>query len=201
MTNANQPTPPTSRLAAFRRPAASAGAPAGAAGQPAAPEAAPEQGASRGFASRLRDANIVAKARNFNPTGKHRGTITGAKITKSQNGIQVMVQHASEPDVRGSLNFNLFLVKKDGNGAPIMGPDGLPVTQPSVGAWKNWEAFCARYECADAQEVADLIEQGRFAETGIQGIEELWDWSQSGTFYNVSMPLDDPGAGGQQAAA
>lgn len=189
MTTPSNP-PTTSRLAAFRRPPAAAGATPGA---PAAPEAAAEQGAPKGFASRLRDANIVGKARNFNPTGKHKGTITGAKITKSGNGIQIMVQHANEPDVRGSLNFNLFLVKKDGNGQPIMGDDGLPVTQPSVGAWKNWEAFCARYGCEDAQEVADLIDQGRFAETGIQGIEEMWEWTQSGTFYNVSMPLGAPG--------
>ena len=66
-------------------------------------------------------------------------------------------------------------------------------TEPSIGAWKQWETFCARYG-VDAAEALDLVEQNRAHETGILGLVERWKWSQSGDFLNVSMPIGDPGA-------
>lgn len=196
MTNPTNPnTPPTSRLAAFRRPAAPAGA-ATAPGQPAAPEAAAEQGAPKGLFARIKDAGVERRASEYNPAGEHGGTIISAKLTKSQNGIQVLVKH-EDGETLGSLNFNLFTVVKDPAGQPIMDQaTGLLKTQASIGAWKQWTTFCERYG-VDPSEAADLVEQNRFAETGITQITERWKWTQSGNFWNVSMPLGEP----PQAAA
>lgn len=188
------PTNPPSRLAAFRRPAA---APAGA---PAAPEAAAEQGAPKGFRARISEADIVRKTDTYNPGGEHAGTIINAKLTKSGNGIQVLVKH-EDGETLGSLNFNIFTVVKDPTGQPVIDQaTGLPKTQASVGAWKQWTTFCTRYG-VDPSETAELVEQGRFAETGITQIVERWKWTPSGNFWNVSMPLGDPGAPQPAAAA
>jgi hypothetical protein len=111
-------------------------------------------------------------------------------VTKSGNGVQCRVKHA-DGESFGSLNFNLARGVKNADGTPVMDPEtNLQKTEPSIGAWKQWETFCARYG-VDAAEALDLVEQNRAHETGILGLVERWKWSQSGDFLNVSMPLGD----------
>ena len=191
--------PSLASIAAARRlPGTAPAAPSNAPAAPAAPEAAPEQGQPKGFAARLAAANIAARATSYNPGGEHMGTIIGLKLTKSQNGIQALVKH-EDGETLGSLNFNLFTVVKNPDGSPVIDDEtGVPKTQASIGAWKQWSTFCERYG-VDPTDAANLVSEGRAAETGILQMVERFKWTQSGTFWNVSMPLGP--AGGEQAAA
>jgi hypothetical protein len=181
------------RLAGARRLAgAPAGTGAAAAAAPAAPEAAAEQGARKSLSQRLRDANIAERARSYNPTGIHRGSIVSCAVTKSGNGVQVRVKHA-DGESFGSLNFNLQKVQKLPSGEPELGEDGLPILVPSVGAWNAWEAFCGRYGLS-ADDTLEAVEGGRAADTGLIGVEEVWKWTQSGDFLNITLAADGSAA-------
>lgn len=191
----NQPATPAATpsrlgLSTARRLSAAGPATPSAPTAPAAPEAAPEQGQRKGLAARLRDAKVAERAATYSPTGEHLGTIVSLAVTKSGNGVQCRVKHA-DGESFGSLNFNLARGVKNADGTPVMDPEtSMQKTEPSIGAWKQWETFCARYG-VDAAEALDLVEQNRAHETGILGLVERWKWSQSGDFLNVSMPLGE----------
>lgn len=157
--------------------AAAAGTTTGASsGGPAAPEQQPS-----GLLSKINFDVAMAHSSE----GLHLGTITEAKPTTGQRGIQVVIRH--KDGARATALFMMFRVEKDEYKKPKLDAQGAEVVVADLAGQKAWAEFAVALGHKPAeltQAILDHVEGRTGDKPPIIGLDLMWNFTASGTFLN-----------------